>query len=92
MAHQDTKFEVSRGPSKLDLMFALFDTSKGVRTVKFRIANGFYDVEIVSIERIDPLATTWNLQGTTRINDEKKRVSILYQSSTRKGAMEIENV
>lgn len=105
MARQNAnaeEFAINQGPSKLDLMLALFDTDMGTRTVRFQfqlveLVKGaraewaeWYDVQIISARRRHPSATVWDIEGTTEIQGGEKRISIYYLSDTRKGRMAIE--
>ena len=92
---------VDGGPSKLDLMLALFDTELGERTVEFHTpdyihTHDAYDitVKIISARRRHPTATIWEIEGIVvepkDYKNESVRVSIRYLSDTRKGEMRFE--
>ncbi|MBI5254225.1 hypothetical protein HY932_00350 [Candidatus Falkowbacteria bacterium] len=95
------EYVIDQGPSKLDLMLALFDADMGARTVTFHTPQWVYThatcelgVKIVSARRRNPAATIWEIEGvvdTPRNNKgESVRVSIYYLSDTRKGRMRFE--
>ncbi len=98
MARQDAELTIDHGPSKLDLMLSLFDTDMGVRTVGFNVGGqfvqddmlGWYEVQIISARRRHPSATIWEIEGIVETKRGKERVSIYYQSDTRKGRMRFE--
>jgi len=90
---------IDKGPSKLDLMLALFDTDFGVRTVKFRVLDGpcvndpelgWYDVQIISARRRHRSAAIWDIEGIFETRLAKQRVSIYYLSDTREGSIRFE--
>lgn len=96
MARQNAEFAIDQGPSKLDLMLSLFDTEMGVRTLRFRLAEGqwagnWYDVQIISARRRHPSAKIWDIEGIAGTQGGKERVSIYYLSDTREGRMRIED-
>ena len=102
MARQNAEFAIDQGPSKLDLMLALFDDDMGTRTVRFRIGSSYatrperktwwVDVRISTVQKVLTNSTTiWNLSGfMADEHEEQKRVSIYYLSDRREGRMRIE--
>lgn len=100
MARQNEEFAIDQGPSKLDLMLALFDTDMGTRIVRFQIGNytptpgketNWLDVNILSVRRQHPNAKIWKIKGIIRTYRAYKRVSIYYLSDTRKGKIWFED-
>lgn len=100
MARQNAEVAIDNGPSKLDLMLSLFDTDRGVRTVRFHLVrlilgkdqpDFWYDIQIISARRRHPNAKIWDIEGSVETQSGKKRVSIYYKSDTREGRMRIED-
>jgi hypothetical protein len=85
--------EIKSGPSKFDLMLALFDCDiDKVRTVSFELSNGTeIEVGISSVEREDGSGESWNInafiwwlnnQGCYKPN---QRIKIYYTTQYRRG-------
>ncbi|MCR4334137.1 MAG: hypothetical protein NUV47_00155 [Patescibacteria group bacterium] len=97
MTFKNEEFVINNGPSKIDLMFSLFDTDMGKRMLEFHTpqwvhthdANDF-KVQITSARRRNPAATIWEIEGITDAQGGKTRVSIYYLSDTREGRMRFE--
>ncbi len=102
MVRQNAEFTIDQGPSKLDLMLALFDTDLGERTVRFQIGSickidparktNWLEVRIISARRRHPSAKIWDITGITESRGRKERVSIYYLSDTREGRLRFEGV
>lgn len=101
MAHQNEKYEIDKGPSKLDIMLALFDTYMGVRTLQFLIGSVYktdptrktewLGIQIISARRHNATATIWEIEGIVNLPNNRKRVSIYYLSDMREGFMRFED-
>jgi hypothetical protein len=60
--------QVTGGPSKFDLMLALFDRSDGIRKVTFRIQHEAYPPVVVVIHEVgleDGSGESWLFKGKT---------------------------
>lgn len=71
MARKQETITITSGPSKFDLMLALFDSGPDrVRSVVFESwvnrAKTSYSVHLNSVEREDGSGESWNFKGTCR--------------------------
>ena len=102
MVHQNAEFAIDQGPSKLDLMLALFDTDLGERIVRFQIVSiykvdparktNWLEVRVISARRRHPSAKIWDITGITESRGRKEQVSIYYLGDTREGRLRFEGV
>ena len=77
---------IINGPSKLDLMLALYVTDQGIRVVSFKEYLGKeFKVEIISAKRVARCGDIWDLRGIAEIDGQKWWVDIEYLTNRRCG-------
>lgn len=85
--HDPDKLEIDHGPSKLELMLSLFDTSRGPLVVTFHTTDGgSHKMWITSAKQTSYDAKQWLLEGT--MYDSGETVAICYSSDTCKGYLQ----
>jgi hypothetical protein len=92
MVSSKATYEIIDGPSKMELMLALFDKKHGERELTFRIrvagtavSGANIDLLITSVEVIDDSGENWNVFAI----GNGKRFQLFYRTDTRKGAATI---
>lgn len=82
---------IINGPSKWDLMLAIFDsTSSNPRVLTFEITDDSIDeveVRINGVRREDSSGESWSMSG--RLGPVSDTVKIYFNTQTRKGRMEL---
>ncbi len=96
-----TRFQIVGGPSKMDLMLALFDSSyRQPRPVSFNLvgwpegqsASGtprYIQMRVMSVQKEDGSGESWNVEATSQ-GPESKNYKIYYSTQTRSGVANIE--
>ncbi len=83
---------IVRGPSKFDLMLALFDSKfPDFRTVVFQLEDGtHFEANITGVQAEDGSANSWNFTATGRLNtksNEFAHVHGYYSTAKRTGTV-----
>ena len=91
MAAKNTEaVAILNGPSKFDIMLALFDRRKVSLRVCFPRGNPFDAPLIVSsVEAEDGSGDSWNIKGTLQVEDGLYPFSFYFSTKNRKGSGKI---
>lgn len=98
-----TRYEIVNGPSKFDLMMALFAKNVDNATIEFEFAGHINDfwktpctkfrkMTLVSLERNNIGGEVWYLKGYAFVNqkpDERRVASGVFSTKSRNGWLEI---
>ena len=84
--------QISNGPSKFDLMLALFDSKfPDFRTVIFHLEGGMrFEANISGVQAEDGSSESWNFTATGRLNAKQSEFSHVhgyYSTAKRTGAI-----
>lgn len=85
-------FTIMAGPSKFDLMLALFDlTANKPHKVSFTLHETTYtDVRVNSVSQEDGSGESWNIAGyISRAGDTLERFSAYYRTDLRTGRFKL---